>query len=132
MLNNVLIDRSHQTDSAVKLAAVQALSTISYDPPEKFTSFLNRPDDLISSLYTFASELEEVENRAESLSLIQLLLTTFMISGEYIDDDKMRIAIVRPLEKIWNSSVGQYLMLRSSVSLCISNVSRLQLVYRLS
>jgi len=123
MLSNVLIHRSNQNDSAVKLAAVQALSTIAYDPPENFISFLNQPDNLIESLYILTNELEEVDNKAEPLSLVQLLLTTFMISNEYIDDDKMITSIVRPLEQIWNSSVDQYLMLRSSVLSILRSVA---------
>jgi hypothetical protein len=117
ILNNILIDHSSaQNDAAVKLTAVQALSTITYDPPENFTSYLHQPDALIASLYKMASELEELESKTESLALVQLLLTTFLYTGQQIDDTTMINNMVKPLEQLWTSSVEQYAMLRSSVS----------------
>ena len=108
-----------QNDAAVQLAAIQALTGITYDPPDDFLSCLRQPEIVISSLYTLTTNFQEADSKTDSLLVIQQLLTIFMFSGQPIDEEIMIQTIVRPLEPIWNSSSGIYLMIRSSVSIAI-------------
>lgn len=118
----ILIDYCNpQNDAVVELATLQAMNTISYDPPSNFVSCLKQPEILISSLYGLTSQFfQEVDNKSDCLLLIQQLLTILMFSGHSIDGDVMIKTIVTPLEQIWHSSVDQYLMIRSSVRLICS------------
>jgi len=102
-------------DAAVELTAIQTLNIITYDPPEMFLAQLHEPAKLIDSLYALSSNFEEVESKVDTLVLIQQLLTTFMINGKNIDCNTMMQTVVRPLDSIWNSSVDNYLIIRSSV-----------------
>lgn len=113
----IIIDYSNnRNDAMVKLSAVQTLSTIAYEPPTDFATILSQPDILISSLYVLTNEFEEVESKTESLSLVQNLLTAFMVNGNTIENHVMMDKVVKPLESIWATCSDHTLMLRSSVS----------------
>uniref|UniRef100_A0A7S4RP11 Importin N-terminal domain-containing protein n=2 Tax=Ditylum brightwellii TaxID=49249 RepID=A0A7S4RP11_9STRA len=118
IINN---EPSSLNDVAVRLGAVEALTSIlnvHYDLIDEFYHLL---EIIISSLYRLVNDCTEINTRAQSLSCISLLLFHVVASGRKVDYATANAA-VQPLPALWEVATDQNILLRRDVLSILSGV----------
>ena len=123
MVEIIAAETSAQNDIAVKLSAVQVISTMLGTFEEAAENCVSLAEMLIDSLYRLANECDELESQSKVLDTISFLLAYLVGTGRDLSFEVAN-ASVAPLGSIWDaSSEDRVLIRRNVVSILIAIAS---------
>lgn len=122
MVNIISCGTSKGNDIAVKLAAVQVMSTVIGNFDEAAADCAVHAEFIISSIYRLAHECVELEAQSMLLETIPLVLLYMTGTGSDITATVAN-ASVTPLPSIWDYASGERVLLRRNIITILSIVT---------
>jgi hypothetical protein len=122
LIKIITYNTSKSNDIAVKLAAVQVISTMLGNFDEAAADCALHAEFIIDSLYRLANEFVELESQSMLLDVIPLVLLYMTGTGRDITATVAN-ASVSPLPSIWDCACGKRVLLRRSIITILSIVT---------